>query len=47
MTTDNYNFGNEKLPAVSASASKDSTGLVHISLTNINAKKQETINNKH
>jgi len=30
-----YAHGNEKLPAVSASASKDKNGLVHITLTNI------------
>jgi alpha-N-arabinofuranosidase len=37
----NYRLGNESLPAVSGSASKDSTGLVHISLTNINPNKEE------
>ncbi|MEO8414628.1 MAG: alpha-L-arabinofuranosidase C-terminal domain-containing protein [Ginsengibacter sp.] len=43
ITTDKYSFGNEKLPSVSASASKDSTGLIHVSLVNINSKKEETI----
>jgi alpha-N-arabinofuranosidase len=43
ITTDDYSFGNEKLPSVSASASKDSNGLVHISVTNINSKQQENI----
>ncbi|MDP4282863.1 MAG: alpha-L-arabinofuranosidase C-terminal domain-containing protein [Bacteroidota bacterium] len=43
VKTDSYNLGNEKLPSVSASASKDSAGLIHISLTNINPKKAETI----
>ncbi|MEO6290774.1 MAG: alpha-L-arabinofuranosidase C-terminal domain-containing protein [Ginsengibacter sp.] len=43
ITTDKYTFGNESLPAVSGSASRDSTGLVHISLTNINSKKEETV----
>ncbi|MEP6596042.1 MAG: alpha-L-arabinofuranosidase C-terminal domain-containing protein [Ginsengibacter sp.] len=43
VTTDDYSFGNEKLPSVSASASKDSNGLVHISVTNINSKQQENI----
>ena len=33
IKTDEYSFGNEKLPSVSGSASKDSTGLTHISLT--------------
>lgn len=37
-----YTFGKDKLPAVSASASKDKAGVVHISLTNIDpAKKQK------
>ena len=43
IKTDDYTFGNEKLPSVSASASKDSAGLIHISLTNINSKEEETI----
>ena len=38
-----YVFGKEKLPAVSASASKDSTGLVHISLVNIDPKNTQDI----
>jgi alpha-N-arabinofuranosidase len=38
-----YTLGNEKLPAVSASASKDSTGLLHISLVNIDAKATQEI----
>ena len=43
LKTDDYQFGDEKLPAVSASASKDSSGFMHISLTNINAKESENI----
>jgi alpha-N-arabinofuranosidase len=43
IKTDDYTFGDEKLPSVSGSASLDSTGLTHISLTNINSKKEETI----
>jgi alpha-N-arabinofuranosidase len=43
IKTDDYTFGNEKLPSVSASASKDSAGLIHISLTNINSKEEESI----
>lgn len=43
IKTDDYTLGNEKLPSVSASASKDSTGLIHISITNINVEKEETI----
>ena len=38
-----YTLGNEKLPAVSASASKDSTGKLHISLVNIDAKATQEI----
>ena len=36
-------FGKEKLPTISASASKDSNGLVHISLVNIDPKKTQDI----
>ncbi|THU36076.1 alpha-N-arabinofuranosidase [Niastella caeni] len=43
IKTNNYVFGKEKLPAVSASASKDSSGLVHISLVNIDAKNAQDI----
>jgi alpha-N-arabinofuranosidase len=39
-----YVFGNEKLPAISASASKDSTGAMHISLVNIDSKNAQDIN---
>jgi alpha-N-arabinofuranosidase len=38
-----YTLGNEKLPAVSASASIDSTGATHISLVNIDANKSQDI----
>ncbi|MEI9921502.1 MAG: alpha-L-arabinofuranosidase C-terminal domain-containing protein [Bacteroidota bacterium] len=38
-----YVFNNEKLPAVSASASKDAQGLVHISLVNIDANNSQEI----
>ena len=38
VTSGDYSFGNEKLKAVSASASKDSTGTIHISLVNIDLK---------
>jgi alpha-N-arabinofuranosidase len=43
LTCNDYTFGNEKLPAVSASASKDSTGKLHISLVNIDAKATQEI----
>jgi alpha-N-arabinofuranosidase len=35
--------GSDKIPALSVSASKDSTGAVHISLVNIDANKSITI----
>jgi alpha-L-arabinofuranosidase len=38
-----YVLGNERLPAVSASASKDSLGVTHISIVNIDAKKAQEI----
>jgi len=38
-----YVFGTEKLPAVSASASRDSQGLTHISLVNIDSKNNQEI----
>ena len=43
VQTNNYTFGTESLPAVSCSASKDSSGLTHISLTNIDSKNTQTI----
>jgi len=39
-----YVLDNEKLPAISASASKDSTGAMHISLVNIDSKAAQDIN---
>jgi alpha-L-arabinofuranosidase len=38
-----YVFNNQKLPAVSASASKDSLGRTHITLTNIDSKNAQDI----
>ncbi|WP_276484211.1 alpha-N-arabinofuranosidase [Paraflavitalea pollutisoli] len=38
-----YKVGNRSLPAVSASASRDSLGNTHISLVNIDAGKEQTI----
>jgi alpha-N-arabinofuranosidase len=43
LETENYSFGEENLPAVSASASKDSNGTVHISIVNIDANKTKNI----
>jgi alpha-N-arabinofuranosidase len=43
LSSENYNLGGKSLPSLSASASKDSAGLIHVSITNINAKKPETV----
>jgi len=39
----NYTYGNDALPAVNASASRDSAGAVHISLVNIDPSKKNTV----
>ncbi len=39
----NYEFEGNKIPAVSASASKDKTGAIHISLTNVDPKNSQEI----
>jgi alpha-N-arabinofuranosidase len=43
VQTNNYILGNEKLPAISASASKDKNGVVHISVVNIDAAKTQEV----
>ena len=43
VVTSDYVVGEERLPAVSASASKDASGKTHISLTNIDAKNAQTV----
>ena len=43
FTSPNYTFNGETLPAVSASASKDKNGAVHISLVNVDAKNKNKI----
>jgi alpha-N-arabinofuranosidase len=43
IISNDYIFGTEKLTAVSASASKDSTGVMHISLVNIDANHPQDI----
>jgi alpha-N-arabinofuranosidase len=43
VKSSDYVMGNRKLPAVSASASRDKQGLTHISLVNIDASKTQTI----
>ena len=43
LKTNDYVFGNDQLPAVSVSASKDKNGVTHISFVNIDASKTQTI----
>lgn len=43
VTSNDYSFGEKKLTAVSASASKDKTGAVHISLVNIDAHNEQEV----
>ncbi len=38
-----YELNGESLPAISTSASKDKNGVIHISLVNIDSKKENTI----
>ena len=38
-----YNSGNEKIPALNVSASKDSTGAIHISLVNLDPSKNISV----
>jgi alpha-N-arabinofuranosidase len=43
ITSNDYQFGDKKLKAVSASASRDKTGIVHISLVNIDARTPQEV----
>lgn len=43
FTSPSYTLGTEKLPAISASASRDEKGVTHISLVNIDAKNAQDI----
>lgn len=43
INSPSYTHNGEKLPALSASASKDKNGLIHISLVNIDSKKEHKI----
>ncbi|HEY1020707.1 MAG TPA: alpha-L-arabinofuranosidase C-terminal domain-containing protein, partial [Flavisolibacter sp.] len=43
VKSDDYEVDGAKLPAISASASKDKNGAVHISLVNIDASKSKEI----
>jgi alpha-N-arabinofuranosidase len=43
LTSGDYALGENKIKAVSASASRDKNGVLHISLVNIHATKEETV----
>jgi len=43
IKSEDYELNGKKLPSVSASASRDKNGLVHISLVNIDSRKQKEI----
>jgi alpha-N-arabinofuranosidase len=43
VTSNDYVFNNEKLKAISGSASRDANGVVHISLVNIDSKKEQDV----
>jgi alpha-L-arabinofuranosidase len=43
LESTNYTYGAEKLPAISASASRDKAGVTHISLVNIDSKINQEI----
>lgn len=43
VASDNYQFEGKSLPAVSASASRDKNGAIHISVTNIDAAKSQKV----
>jgi alpha-N-arabinofuranosidase len=43
LSTNDYVFNGQKLPAVSASASKDSIGVIHVSLVNIDPNKTQKV----
>jgi alpha-N-arabinofuranosidase len=43
ITSNPYQFENQNLPALSASASKDKAGTIHISIVNIDAKQPQNL----
>jgi alpha-N-arabinofuranosidase len=43
LKSTDYTLGADKLPAISASASKDKNGVIHVSLVNIDPKKAQDI----
>jgi len=40
LITEKYSFGNESVPALSQTVSRDSQGKIHISLSNVNPRKE-------
>jgi alpha-N-arabinofuranosidase len=43
ISSNDYSLGEKKLKAISASASKDKNGIVHISLVNIDSKNEQEV----
>lgn len=43
IKTTDYSFGKDKLPAISASASRDKNGVTHITFTNIDSKNAQEV----
>jgi alpha-N-arabinofuranosidase len=43
LSCNNYTLGGENLPAISASDSTDASGITHISLVNIDAGKEQSV----
>ena len=43
LVTEKYTFGNESVPAVSQTVSRDANGRIHISLSNVNPGKEVTV----
>lgn len=46
LQTENYELNGQKIPAITASASKDKEGVIHISLTNADPHRDLTVNCK-
>ncbi len=44
VTSDKYTLGNESIPALSASASKDASGKVHVTITNLDPANSKEVN---
>ncbi len=43
LTCENYTYENNSIPAISASASIDNNGFIHITMTNLNPEKEITV----